>query len=289
MKATKKVHLAKYDSELQHAALSGDKTEDILNKQIFSYTYYGNYAITHRHDYWEFIIVLSGNYTHVLNHKNFQLNKNQACLMRPLSDAHSLKNAPYGSSHHTIRIKDSFMREICNKFNETFYEDLINRPLILLTLNDEQTNRIINYTTIISSRTASASMLSSYFLTMYLLEKIVGEANFFEENKPKWFSEILLKINAPQNLHWSVNDILNACNVSHTHLLRAFKKYENCSIVEYLTNFKMSKACSLLLYSNMSILDIALQLGYSDSSHFGRTFKRLYEISPMKFKQNANK
>ena len=289
MKSIKKIHLIKYESEVQRAALNRDATEDILNKQIFSYTYYGNYAITHYHDYWEFIIVLSGNYTHILNNKNFQLNKNQACLIRPLSDAHCLKNAPYGSSHLTIRIKDSFIREICDKFSETFYEDLIYHPLIMLTLNDEQTNRIINYTTIISSRTASDSILSSYFLTMYLLEKIVGDANFFEKSKPQWFSELLLKINAPQNLHWSVNDILNACNVSHTHLLRAFKKYENCSIIEYLTNLKMSQACSLLLYSNISILEIALQLGYSDSSHFGRTFKRLYKISPMKFKQNKNK
>lgn len=289
MKYAKKIYTAEYESELQHAILNGDKTEDIPNKNIFSYTYYGNYAVSHRHDYWEFIIILSGNYTNILNDKIFQLNKNQACLMRPFTDVHSLKNAPFGSSHLTIRIKDSFMREMCNKISDTFYDSLINRPLIMLALNDEQTTRIINYTTIISTRTAKESNLSSYFLTMYLLEKIVGDANFFEENKPQWFSDILLKINSPHNLHWSVNDILNACNVSHTHLLRAFKKYENCSIAEYLTNFKMSQACTLLLYSNMSILNIALQLGYSDSSHFGRTFKRFYKISPMQFKQNANR
>ena len=275
-----------YEAELKTAISGGYESEDAKQKNIFSYTYYGNYEITHNHDYWEFIIVLSGDYTHSLNGKNIALNKNHACLLRPNVDYHCLKNGPHGSKHFTIRIRDSYMQSICNTIHENFYNDLFSRSLIMLPLSDAQIDHIINYTTLIGTNNAEEGRVPTHFLITYILEKIVGKTNFLEQNKPQWFSELLLAINSPQNMHWSVNDIVECSNFSHTHLLRVFKQYENCSLVEYLTKVKMMHVCTLLLYSNMSILEIALMLGYSDSSHLTRTFKKIYHISPRQFKQN---
>lgn len=274
-----------YDIEVARAMNYNEKSKTIKTPDIFSYTYYGNYGIPHCHDYWEFIVILSGTYTHVLNGKTIPLYKNQACFLRPHIDVHALKNAEPDAIHFTIRIKESRMRAICNKINEDFYDKLRQRNLIMIPLNDSQTNRIINYATIIDTNTTNDIDTPIYFLLNYILEKVVNQTNFFEQGKPQWFTDLLLKINAPQNIHWSVEDVVNNSNFSHTHLLRAFKKYENCSLIDYLTKAKMSQACRLILYSNMSMLDIALALGYSDSSHFNRTFKKIYHISPREFKQ----
>ena len=124
-----------YDKETSRDILNGAKGQDIANKSIFFYTYYGNYPIEHKHDYWEFILVLSGNYTHLLNGRNFQLNKNHACLIRPDIDRHSLKNGPQGSKHFTIRIRKSYMEQICNGIEEDFYQSLLKRPVILFSLS----------------------------------------------------------------------------------------------------------------------------------------------------------
>ena len=277
---------ASYHNEISRAISGGYATEDALEKGIFSYTYYGNYEISHNHDYWELLLVLQGNYSHVLNGKNLPLNKNQCCLIRPIVDIHSFKNAPHGSNQFTIRIKDACMKTICNHVSETFYQELLSRPLIMFSLNDEQINHIINYTTMIQRYSPQDGATPTYFLITYILEKIAGQANFFEESKPKWFADLLLAISSPQNLNWTVNDIVAYSNFSHTHLLRAFKKYEGCSLVEYLTNVKMMHVCNFLLYSKLSILEIALMLGYSDSSHLTRSFKKIYRMSPRQFKQN---
>ena len=274
-----------YDEEARLAIIDGSEREDIKDKNVFSYTYYGNYGITHKHDYWEFILILSGNYSHVLNGRSFQVNKNHACLIRPQLDGHCLKNAPQGSKHLTVRIRESYMQQICGGVHEQFYEELLKRPVILFSLSDKQTERIIDYTTVIQNLPVEKSIVPTYFLVTYILEKIAGTSHFFETEKPQWFSELLLEINSPKNMHWSVNDIVENSHFSHTHLLRAFKKYENCSLSDYLAKVKMLHACNLILYSNISILEIALMLGYSDSSHLNRTFKKLYNLSPTQFKR----
>ena len=274
-----------YDQEATLAALDSSEKQDIANKHIFFYTYYGNYPIEHTHDYWEFILVLSGNYTHVLNGRSFQLNKHHACLLRPKLDQHSLKNAPTGSKHLTIRIRDNYMKQICDQIEPTFYQTLLKRPIMLCSLGDPQCDHIIDYTTIIQNLSADKAVTPTFFLVTYLLEKFSGDAHYFETDKPKWFSALLLKINSPENMHWSVNDIVDNSHFSHSHLLRAFKKYENCSLSDYLAKVKMLYACNLILYSSLSILDIALMLGYSDSSHLNRTFKKAYNLSPTQFKR----
>ena len=281
----KAITKAIYDIEVARATNYYGKLENFNAPELFSYTYYGNYSIPHCHDYWEFIIVLTGTYTHILNGKTMLLNKNQACMLRPHVDVHVLKNGETGASHFTIRIKESCMRAICDKIDNDFYEKLQQRNLIMIPINDSQTNRIINYTTIIETKATDDIDTPIYFLLTYILEKIVSQTNFFDQEKPQWFTDLLLQINAPQNMHWSVEDVVDSSNFSHTHLLRVFKKYENCSLIDYLTKAKMAQACRLILYSNMSMLDIALALGYSDSSHLNRMFKKFYHISPSEFKR----
>ena len=276
---------AYYDDEARHAILDNSEKQDIIDKNIFFYTYYGNYGVEHTHDYWEFNLILAGNYTHALNGRNFQLNTHHASLLRPKIDRHSLKNAPIGSKHLTIRIRDSYMKELCDNIEKDFYQTLMKRPIMLCSLDNTQSDHIINYTTIIQNLSAEKAVTPTFFLVTYLLEKFSNSINYFETDKPKWFSELLLKINASENMHWSVNDIVENSHFSHSHLLRAFKKYENCSLSDYLAKVKMLYACNLILYSSLSILDIALMLGYSDSSHLNRTFKKTYNLSPTQFKR----
>ena len=47
----------------------------------------------------------------------------------------------------------------------------------------------------------------------------------------------------------------------------------------------MEKACALLRESALPITEIAQMAGFSVSSYFAETFKRLYGVSPREFRQ----
>ncbi|MCO4826459.1 MAG: helix-turn-helix domain-containing protein [Amylibacter sp.] len=52
------------------------------------------------------------------------------------------------------------------------------------------------------------------------------------------------------------------------------------SIVEILTDLKMSSAQNTLADTNASVQNIALSLGYSDATAFSRAFRKRIGMSP---------
>ena len=98
-------------------------------------------------------------------------------------------------------------------------------------------------------------------------------------------TNLFLKIYSPENINWTVKDVVNNAPFSQSHLIRLFKQHTGKTLVEYLSELKMQRACELLTYTNSSILSIAMTLGYSDSSHLNRTFKKYYGVSPTQYKK----
>ncbi|MFD2726459.1 helix-turn-helix domain-containing protein [Hyunsoonleella rubra] len=57
------------------------------------------------------------------------------------------------------------------------------------------------------------------------------------------------------------------------------------SFVTFLNKTRIESACHYLLTSNLSIKDIAYSCGFDSISHFNRTFKRLKDKSPSRFRK----
>ncbi|GLX70521.1 helix-turn-helix domain-containing protein [Paenibacillus glycanilyticus] len=62
-----------------------------------------------------------------------------------------------------------------------------------------------------------------------------------------------------------------------------FKEVFGQSPVRYLHHLRMQEACRLLLHSDMTVAEIALYLGYYDSSSFFRMFRKSIGMSPSEF------
>ena len=84
----------------------------------------------------------------------------------------------------------------------------------------------------------------------------------------------------------SAQQLANSVFVSQQYLSRIFSEFLNCSVYEYLTNYRINKAKELLLLnSKRKIQDIALDVGYSDASHFIVMFKKLSGMTPAQFRK----
>jgi AraC-like DNA-binding protein len=65
---------------------------------------------------------------------------------------------------------------------------------------------------------------------------------------------------------------------------RLFKEKMNITLHNFIVKRKISKACKLLLHSQMNIQEISDVLGFSDRHHFSRVFKKLIGITPSRYK-----
>ena len=71
----------------------------------------------------------------------------------------------------------------------------------------------------------------------------------------------------------------------YAYLSRSFKKAAGISYVSYLNVFRLNKACYLLDNTDKSILQCALDSGYSSLRTFNRNFKNHFGISPAEYRK----
>ena len=82
------------------------------------------------------------------------------------------------------------------------------------------------------------------------------------------------------------NGVAEYCHMSYNYFSSMFKKAIGKSFSDYITFLRISKAEKLLLSSDKSITDIAIETGFSTSSYFISRFKASKGITPHQFRKN---
>jgi AraC-like DNA-binding protein len=72
--------------------------------------------------------------------------------------------------------------------------------------------------------------------------------------------------------------------VSPRHCQRLFRVAMGCSPSEYLTELRLRRAATLLASTNLSVSEIALEVGYLSLSHFSRVFRERFGKTPRAFR-----
>jgi AraC-like DNA-binding protein len=73
--------------------------------------------------------------------------------------------------------------------------------------------------------------------------------------------------------------------LSQFHLIRAFKNSVGLSPYQYVLSARISVAKELLSNSDRSIADVALAVGFTDSSQLNRVFLKLIGVTPTAFRR----
>ena len=77
-----------------------------------------------------------------------------------------------------------------------------------------------------------------------------------------------------------VEDIAANVGISRSHLYRVFMKQFSLSPTQYLTEFRINRARSLLEDSNLSIAAVANSVGFEDQLYFSKVFKKVTGMAP---------
>lgn len=260
-----------------------------------SYGHYYSLFPTHWHSYMEIVAPLSNDMTMTLGNETYTLTKNQIVLVPPRS-LHSLtKKSPV----------PCLVLQFSNMLLPQLHDFIAHRqllccqPVIDVTdpapFTDNPLDILVKMKGLFYSDISFKEMRLYEALLHFFI--VIGEHNYQIENSlsaqktpqqkayDRKFDGITEYINEHYTEQISLEDLAAFAGFSKYHFSRIFKEYYQMSLPEYITSLRVSRATELLENPELSIMDVALQSGFSSLPSFNRTFKQINNCTPSQFRK----
>lgn len=130
----------------------------------------------------------------------------------------------------------------------------------------------------------SQVLLIDLLRTYFKREKSAFPTGIFKAVQHPKMGKCLRQLFAEPEKNWDLNQMAEMVHLSRSQFIRLFKQQLNTTPHQFLQMIRLQKAGVLLKNSPESILQIALQLGFSSETHFGRLFKRFYGLTPNQYR-----
>lgn len=83
----------------------------------------------------------------------------------------------------------------------------------------------------------------------------------------------------------TIRELADLCGFSQVHFMNIFKAAIGSTCIEYLIEYRLARAALQLQETDHSIMQIALDNGFQNTSYFNRAFKRQYAATPSQFRK----
>jgi len=119
------------------------------------------------------------------------------------------------------------------------------------------------------------------------LEEIHGRNNI-SANNSKVKNRIICKLIEYIEEHYKEDITLQTAadyvHMNHIYISRLFKRETGETFLDYLTKFRLKRACVLLMKNEYKIYEIALEVGITDSGYFSQVFRKYYGMTPSEYR-----
>lgn len=82
----------------------------------------------------------------------------------------------------------------------------------------------------------------------------------------------------------SLEDVAEYVELTPTYFTKLFKDQTQQTFIDYVTDYRIEKSKELLRQTNLSLKEIAYEVGYKDPNYYSRVFKKWTNLSPKQFR-----
>ena len=132
---------------------------------------------------------------------------------------------------------------------------------------------------------SDVNRLFSYLMMHVPYEMISDDAYLSTLNFEKRMERIVSYIDNHYTEKISLTDIANQEGLTTSYLSHFFKDNLHQNFQTYVNSLRFEHALYLLQKTNMRIIDICLQSGFSDSKYLHQMFQKVYGMTPKEYRQ----
>lgn len=253
-------------------------------------TSYSGAQFPHIHDFYELLLIIKGKQLLIANGRKSILTEGSLTLIRP-QDIHGKEYLADG-----WHINLAFSKETMEGLLYYLGKGFPNEPL-LSSANPPSVTLMNTEKKLIQTQMEALNLLNAAetnsvktnlrILLFELLTKYFAFPSTQNSDIPAWLATILLEMKQKNNFTRGLPALLSLGNIGHEHMCRLFKKYIDTTPTEFINEQRINYAINLLRHSDMSILNISMECGFSSLSHFYHVFKEKIGNTPAQYRKQC--
>ncbi len=259
----------------------------------------------HRNEGIEITFLMNGHVEFLLGEKNYKLKANDLTITRPWQP-HKVGSPNIGMSKLLWVIIDNGVRRPNQEWNwpgwillSTSELDELTRylrenehPVWETTLRIREIfgniSRAVDESLGIDNSTYLAILINELLYSLLAMFRTCDVPLKISLTSNKRNVEIFLSdLEKHLDMEWSVDQMARECEIGKTRFIDYCKRITNMTPSQYLTYLRVEKASKILRNSpNLSILEIALDCGFSSSQYFASCFKKQKGRTPSLYRRS---
>ena len=240
----------------------------------------------HWHDRLELHLIKSGSLLLCCNEQSISVNEGELSIVSPTM-LHSGKSGDAGYECYVI------MFEVADLYNGTvsakqYIEPIINGKIRfkyktdnaeIVSLAEQIVEMQLNHKSYHPLETVGRL----YRLLGLLCQHCIDNSNYSPQSHEK-FDNVIDYINSNFIKDISASSISRQFGYDEAYFCRKFKKTTGITITNYIRTQRLEHARILLEKTRESIRHIAISCGFTDTAYFSNCFRKMYGISPTKYR-----
>lgn len=249
----------------------------------------------HRNTFFEMVFVLEGEGTQMINNHKLPYASNKLFLIFP-QDIHGFE-VTTTTSFFFLRFNDSYLKtqpkEWIQKLELIFNNHNHLPGCILKNVSDKALIRALIEALIrenANPQFQQQEVIKQLINTIIIIASrniLLMPPSVTDKSKTDYSIQLLSYIH--QNIYdpalLKSERIAERFNVSPKYISTFFKIHIGQTLQDYIIAYKIKLIETRLRYTDMQINEIVYELGFSDSSHLNRLFKKYNGISPSEYKK----
>lgn len=250
------------------------KEKDFSSVFLSQYTYEDKSTDWHYHENPYLMYVISGNMTD-RSKNGTTLCPSGSLIFQNWDEQHlNTKESAYGSGFH-LEFDRGWLKHYASDLSLSSGQKRIDHPLV---------HNLLGQIYLEFHRSDSYSPITIETLVIQLCDAITAIHNQSSKLVPSWISR-LIEILESGNSDITLQSLSEALGVHPVHISRAIPKYLGMTLGNYLRLQKIRESLPPLIDKKTTLTSIAYNSGFADQSHFTRTFKKVYKVTPKKYRK----
>ncbi len=249
------------------------------------------YDKLHTHDYYEFLLVVEGEFIHYANGASFLQNEGTLIFFRP-SDVHRI--LPSGEKEcHLINVtyrKQTFedlTAYMGEGFVPPYFFDAPYPPVF--SLIGPQKQALLQRMEALNTIPGTEKKRIRAALRLLLLDLFYA---YFHTAFPKshsaipgWLLQLCKDMKEKEHFTAGTAAMVHLSGKSHAYLCRMCKQHIHMTPTDFINSLRMNYARNLLLNSDRSIVEICYDVGFDSLGHFYQVFSRHFGMPPLHYRK----